>query len=143
MNKDQFAELINGRQYREEMTQTEKQTALTNGLLVCYGCSDDLFEVDGIVSEEFGNWEGGVFFIVKKTDGTIDVIDSDSYEEMNTSYVSIPAIKITTVWCPKDLSCSWRISTEIPHATFDIFEDEGLYCRGIVIEKQDIEDYLN
>lgn len=142
MNKEQFAELLNGRQYREEMTKTDKQTASANGLLVCYGWSDDLFEVDGIVNDEFGNWEGGVFYIVKKTDGSIDVIDSDSYEEINTDYASIPAVKITTEWCPKDLSCSWRISTDIPHATFDIFEGEDLYCRGIVIDKKDIEDYL-
>ena len=29
-----------------------------------------------------------------------------------------------------------------PSATFDIYDDEELYCRGIVLELSDIENYL-
>ena len=53
-------------------------------------------------------------------------------------------IEVTAKWNPKELDCSWLIETGLPAATFDIIEEYGeLYCRGIVIEKADIEEELS
>ena len=50
------------------------------------------------------------------------------------SNAAIPTVR--AVWQPKELKgASWLITTEIPHATFDIYDDENpeqIFCRGIV-----------
>jgi hypothetical protein len=33
---------------------------------------------------------------------------------------------------------SWTYATEIPHATFEVIEDDGPYCRGIVFALADV-----
>ena len=38
---------------------------------------------------------------------------------------------IEALWDPGD-GYSWRYATEIPHATFEIREDDQPYCQGIV-----------
>jgi hypothetical protein len=40
---------------------------------------------------------------------------------------------IDAVWCEGEYS--WTYKTNIPHATFDIWEDGEKYCKGIVFVK--------
>lgn len=126
------------------MTVDEEYLAQENGLLVCMGASDDLLDFKGIICDEIGVDNGGSAFIVKDEVGDIDI---DIYYELDT-ILSLPAsespkIEITAHWNPYELpGCSWLIKTTLPHATFDIMEDGELYCRGIVIEKADIETAL-
>jgi hypothetical protein len=149
MNKEQLAALLNGRQYGDEITESEQALADENGLLVCFGASDDLLELRGIVYDEVGAYDGGVAFLVKKKNGIIGVIGQDDLEEVKEIMDNIGLdfelnqVEIIAEWCPEDLDCSWRIKTELPHATFDIMEDGDLYCRGIVIEKSSIEQALS
>ena len=147
MTKEQFAQLLNGRTYGNEITSEEEDLAKENGLLICFGASDDLLEMRGIIYEEYGTYEGGTTLLVRKKTG-ISAIDLDKYNELmeilkdNDFEIDIKRIPIESEWCPSDLKCSWRISTTIPHATFDIMEDDGLYCRGIVIHISDIEPLI-
>lgn len=147
MTKEQFAQLLNGRTYGNEITTEEEDLAKENGLLICFGASDDLLEMRGIIYEEYGTYEGGTTLLVQKKTG-ISAIDLDKYNELmeilkdNDFEIDIKRIPIKSEWCPSDLKCSWRISTTIPHATFDIMEDDGLYCRGIVIHISDIEPLI-
>lgn len=147
MTKEQFAQLLNGRTYRNEITTEEEDLAKENGLLICFGASDDLLEMRGIIYEEYGTYEGGTTLLVRKKTG-ISAIDLGKYNELmeilkdNDFELDIKRIPIKSEWCPSDLKCSWRISTTIPHATFDIMEDDGLYCRGIVIHISDIEPLI-
>ena len=46
------------------------------------------------------------------------------------------APKVVAVW-DKD-GYSWVIESEIPHETFDIFDGEDKYCRGIVFALKDV-----
>jgi len=148
MTKEQFAQLLNGRTYGNEITSEEDDLAKENGLLICFGASDDLLEMRGIIYEEYGTYEGGTTLLVQKKTG-ISAIDIHKYNELmeilkdNDFELDIKRIPIKSEWCPSDLKCSWRISTTIPHATFDIMEDDGLYCRGIVIHISDIEPLIN
>lgn len=147
MTKEQFAQLLNGRTYGNEITSEEEDLAKENGLLICFGASDDLLEMRGIIYEEYGTYEGGTTLLVQKKTG-ISAIDLDKYNELmeilkdNDFELDIKRIPIKSEWCPSDLKCSWRISTTIPHATFDIMEDDGLYCRGIVMHISDIEPLI-
>ena len=149
MNKEQFAELLNGRQYRDEITKEEEKLAKENGLLVCFGASDDLLEFRGIVYDEVGAYDGGSALLVKKKGGKIGVMSEDDFKEvqeiMDDKELDFELLKVEVVaeWCHDDLECSWRIKSDLPHATFDIMDDGELYCRGIVIEKSVIEQGLS
>lgn len=126
MTKEEFADLLNGRQYREEMTSKEAQLAKDLGFFVFYGASDDLLEVRGLEEDEYGAMDGTTVFI--NPDLTITEKSKDPR-----------SIFITAHWAPKDIDASWYISSQIGGASFDIMEDDELYCRGIVIHKSDLD----
>ena len=119
MNAKQFADKLDGRQYLKEITKEEAQLAKELGFLVVFGRSDDLTELRGVLNGEIGCWEGG------------DLECEDLPE------------KIRAVWCPDNAAYSWGYETVMPHATFRIFEDEDLYCIGLVIDWNIVkaEDY--
>jgi len=142
MTKEQLAATINGREYRNELTASNKEEASKNGLIVVYGCSDDLLELEGAVEQEIGAWEGVTAFIFKRKDELVVMDEEDFDEEKKTleKYgVDLKGNKIEAIWSPDDPECSWLIKTELPHATFDIMEDGELYCRGIVISVNDLK----
>ena len=53
MNIQDFAKILNGREYGDEISTTEEQVAKENKLLVVFGYSDDCVELRGVVDEEF------------------------------------------------------------------------------------------
>lgn len=107
MNKlKEFAEKLNGRQYLNELTKELEAYAKENGIVIVYGQSDDLMEVRGAIDEEFGCYDGGMFYL--------------------------GFAKVEAVWCPKGTDYSWGYETDIPHETFTIMEDDEHYCKGIV-----------
>ncbi|MXO31784.1 hypothetical protein [Apibacter sp. B2912] len=148
MKKEKLAQLLNGRQYGEEMTDEEQLQAEKNGLLVCFGASDDLLEFRGIMSDEAGIYGGGSIFLYKNKDQKFAFLDEPSYDELSATLdqkglpISLKTLPIKAEWCPEKLDCTWLITTDIPHATFDIYDNEELYCRGIVLKLSDIKNYL-
>jgi hypothetical protein len=150
MNTEQFVALLQGRQYRDEITEELEETAKENGLLVLFGASDDLLELRGAVSDEVGAYKGGIVYLVKKKGNKLGVVSEHVLDEIqalmseNDLEYSLPKIKAAaSEWCPPSLACSWLITTDFPHSTFDIMEDNDLYCRGVVIDIRDIENALN
>lgn len=138
MSKEEFAERLNGRQYREEITGEERTEARVAGLVVVYGASDDLMEFDGAIHDEFGCYDGGTALI--DAQGLLDreKID-DEDDEAIADYVSRKksAKQIEALWA-KEGDYSWTYKTDIPHATFEIMEDDQPYCRGIVFSVADL-----
>ena len=140
MTKEEFASGLNNREYGSELTQYERQRAKESGLVVVYGASDDLVEFDGAIRDEGGCYDGG------------DVYFDRTGVAQNGEKL---ANKITAVWCGKvddepagDLSefqtenretITWTYKTDIPHATFMVYEDGEPYCRGIVFSIEDIK----
>ena len=103
----EFAKKLNGRKYRKEITPVEEKEAKELGFIVLFGYSDDNAELRGSIDDEIGCWNGGRVY--KNGDLFVDA-----------------------VWCKDDFS--WTYETNIPHATFDIYDDDEKYCRGIVFE---------
>ena len=58
MTKEQFAEMLNGSEYRNEISRDQAKIAKDHNLLVCFGASDDLLEMRGIINDELGAWDG-------------------------------------------------------------------------------------
>lgn len=111
MNREELANLLNGRQYRQEITRKEEKIAKDNNLIVIFGASDDLCEIVGALNDEVDCYGGGASY----------------------TYFNAP---INIEW-NKD-GYSWVYETSLPHSTFEIFEDEEKYCRGIVIDMLEV-----
>ena len=112
----EFASGLNGREHGNEMTSFEEQRAKELGFVVVFGYSDDNAEFRGAYDEEIGCYDGGRVF------------------EWGEYYID-------AVWCEGEFT--WTYNTNIPHATFDIFDDEEKYCKGIVFELKDMLNQLD
>lgn len=66
MKKEELAAMLNGREYRNEITREEAAEAKAAGLVVVYGASDDLMEFEGAIRDELGCYDGGTAFVDKK-----------------------------------------------------------------------------
>ena len=108
----EFAEGLNGRDYGKEIYPYEERRAKELGFVVVFGYSDDNTEFRGAVYEEIGCFDGGRVYE-----------DGEKY--------------IDAVWC--DDGYSWTYNTNIPHATFDIYDGCEKYCKGIVFKLKDME----
>lgn len=123
----EFAEKLNGREYRSEITRIEENEAKELGFVIVFGASDDLIEFSGAIDDEADCYDGG----------TIHFDKNGIFEECDYVCKYALAAKklckiIEAIWCEGEYS--WTYKTDIPHATFDILEDGEKYCRGIVFE---------
>jgi hypothetical protein len=129
MNIQEFAAMLNSREYRREITKEEKKLAKELGFVVAYGASDDLMELEGAINDEFGCCDGGTAFITK--DG---ILSSCEDECIHFQKAMEAAKKITAHWCKDKEGFTWSYETDFPHETFRIYDDGEKYCRGIVFD---------
>lgn len=130
----EFAEMLNGREYRQEITKEEAAIAKEENLVIVFGASDDLMEFRGAIYEEVGCWDGGEAFI-----DDMGMLLENKCDDSDCPYFKQEkehAFKITAVWDSEGYS--WIYKTDIPHKTFDILEDGEKYCRGIVFKTTDM-----
>ena len=128
MNIQEFAKLLDGREYGNEITLSEIEKAKELGFVVVYGYSDDGAEFDGAIRDDVGCYGGGEIYINK--DGIFEPCTEDcKYSEKEKAKCKV----INAVWSDGG-EYSWTYETDIPHATFDIVEDGEKFCRGIVFE---------
>lgn len=127
ITKEEMAEMLNGRQYGEEMSAQEQALAKASGLVVVFGASDDLMELNGAIVDEVDLYGGGVVHL--NSEGPYDgECESPSCPHDAEIRDSCPAI--TALW--DEEGYSWVYKTDIAHATFEILEGGEKYCRGIV-----------
>ena len=110
MTLKEFAKMLDGREYRHEITKEEEALAKELGFVVVFGYSDDNAELRGAIDDEIDCYDGGVL--------EHDDLPSTIYAD----------------WCPEDMDCSWAYGTSIQHENFNIYEDGELYCVGIVCD---------
>lgn len=133
MKPIELANILNGREYGEEITDDEAKLAASNGLVVVFGYSDDNMVLRGAIDDEEHCYDGGYALVTKNgiLQNQCDCDECPYFEKEKKQ-----AQKIKAIW---DIDgYSWVYETEIPHATFEIFEDSETYCRGIVFSLDDI-----
>ena len=108
----EFADGLNGRDYGNEITPFEEQRAKELGYVIVFGYSDDCAEFRGAIYDEIDCFDGGRVF------------------EENGKYID-------AVWC--EGGYTWSYNTNIPHETFDLYEDGEKWCKGIIFKKSDTE----
>lgn len=114
---------LNGLQYplREVHLKDLREYCKQNGIVMCFGSSDDLMELDGAISDEYGCYDGG----------TICIDENGKQADANKYY------PITAVWAKDDIS--WQYEFEPKHEVFTIYEDADIYCKGIVFFVDDLK----
>lgn len=127
MNIDEVAELLDGRQYRSEVDLPLRALLQKENILVVYGASDDIVCLDGAIYDEW-------YWPVYLKDGKMI---TNQCEEGCPYYEKekLAGWKIDPIW-PEE-NPFWTFETELDHVTFNIWDGETLYCRGIVINLMD------
>lgn len=133
MDAKEAAALLNGREYRKEITREEEAALKAAGLVAVFGASDDLVEFRGAIHDEAGAHDGGSVAI---SSTGLPVNECDNDECPHFQKIIAAAQKIDAIWGEDDISWSYR--TSIPHETFQIMEDGEVYCRGIVFALADV-----
>ena len=141
MTPQEFAGSITGKEYPFSLTSEERELAKANRLLVLWGQSDDLLELDGITRDEAGAWNGvmarvdpeGVLPISK--DGTLLSDEPTTIQEcivLADRYRQ--SWKVKAEWCPEGTNLSWEISVDdtLDQAEFMVLEDGKPMCKGVV-----------
>ena len=134
MTPFELAAILTGREYSEEITGTECAFAKAHGLVVVFGASDDLMEFRGAIDDELDAYEGTTAYL--DSNGLLQN-DCGNDECPHFANIKAKAQTVEAIW-DRD-GYSWIFKTDIPHATFEIVEDDDKYCRGIVFALADLE----
>ena len=138
MTAKELAVKLNDSQYDhiESLVSFISKLAKNNGLVIVYGASDNLMEFRGAIYDEFPCYEGGTAYLNK--DGLI----SNEYDDPDCPYYeklkSKATFKIEAKWSDNK-EYIWIYKTSLPHETFDIWEGDEKYCRGIVFSIDNLE----
>lgn len=125
----EIAEKLNGIAYGEDISDIEAE-AKEHGIVIVMGASDDLMEFSGAIEDEGGlaYGKGGKVYFDRSG------VSQDDAKRDNV---------IAAIWCnshdENGVPATWSYKTEIPHEKFKVFEDEELYCIGIVFSIEDIQ----
>ncbi len=134
ITKEELAQMLNGNQYGNECPNQEDKLAKENNLVIVFGYSDDNMEFEGAIDDEVGCYDGGFAYVTK--DGLLqNECDYEDYSYFKKEQEK--AQKIEAIWDTGGYS--WIYKTNIPHAVFEILEDEDKYCLGIVFSLDDLK----
>jgi hypothetical protein len=139
MTKESLAAMINGRSIGKELTPDEIRLAKDAGLVVVFGASDDLMEVEGALCDEAAVYDGDTVMIDSEGVLNRDRIDEYDDEEVANFVARKKTAKEIEAVFDGELGYCWTYKTDIPHATFEIVEDGASYCRGIVFSVDDLK----
>jgi hypothetical protein len=138
MHIQDVANILNGIKYGEEdkvLTADLQKQLKDHGIVVVYGCSDDLVEFRGAIYDELGYGESAP---ITKTGLLENKCDHGCpyFKEMSKDVVSY----VNALWCEED-NHAWTYETNIPHVTFNMYDDDEehfVYCRGIIFSLSDV-----
>lgn len=134
MTLEEFANKLNGNQYREEITKELVEQAGQYGFVVMFGYSDDNVELRGAIDDAVGACNGTDVFFNKGNVVQLEEPFDDLDEQMDflKKYgIRLDKKKVSAIW-DEQQEFVWSFKTDIEHATFDIFEDDDPFCKGIV-----------
>lgn len=145
LTKERLAEMLNGRDMTLEYdTPTWKD--VQDNLVVLYGHSDDLIEVRGAVHDEMNRYECTQFALVlageQIDDGeNVVIMDTPSIMLLSEDYDQSNNPRLITVRYSSvdNTQADWEFETDMPHATFMLNKKGKPFCKGIVIDLDEIE----
>lgn len=145
MTTQQLAELLNNRQYSNEIDTEEIQLAKDHNYLVVFGHSDDCVELRGILYEEYTvdttiliGKKGERMFVETDTSDLEGFDDFDGvykhFKELGCIQVSDCSVEPTNYITSEYGMNGWEFTTDLPHSTFQIYDEDDLHGNGLVID---------
>ncbi len=136
MTIEELAKELNGNQCGDELTDEQEKQAIKSGMIVIVGCSDDVVQMMGAVDNEVGAYNGATIYF-DRYGLLINACNDDDcpYHEDQRE----KAKTVNAFWCKPKQDFPWTFETEIPHETFDIFEDGEPFCKGIIFEMESLK----
>lgn len=134
----EVADDLEGRQYRKEVSSTERELLRQAGIIVVYGVSDDTIAFEGAIYDELYSEK-----IYLTRDGPND---RHGLRKLGIPDGVIQALPIITSRFGNGSPC-WRFNLEngtgplarnVRRATFMIYEDDEPFCEGLVFYKKDL-----
>lgn len=133
MTPQEAADKLNNSQYPAEGSPTLFAAMKAAGLVAVFGASDDLMEFRGAIDDELGAWQGAAAYLTSagllKNECSQDDCPYHA-KERDKAFV------IEAIWDRDGIP--WQYKTTIPHVTFDVYEDDDVYCLGIVFALVDV-----
>lgn len=138
-----FARELDGRAYGRELTAEDKACAKELGIVVAYGASDDLCELEGALCDEIDCYNGGTAHLSQN--GVLEEIvrlkcPCDVTEDCPLAQQVVKQGNLLQIyWCAEDADgFAWDYKIDVPSVAFRIFDHGVKYCRGIVFFKDDL-----
>ena len=135
MNLKDMTHLLNYRISEGDILKDIQKLARSEGIVIVYGYSDDLMEFRGAINDEVSAYDGGTAYLDAK-----GIIQNECDNEDCPYHQAIlqNARVVKAIWHNQGNPC-WTYETTIPHETFEIKEDDELYCIGIVFYLKDVD----
>lgn len=134
MNIDQWRDKLDGREYRQEITDQEILELSKDGMVIVYGYSDDNTILSGFINEFISTWDGGTISIDTELKEVLEECECKC-NHYKVAYER--SVDINVLWC-KDDEYSWTYETKIKSREFDILEDGEKYCKAIIFNVHDL-----
>lgn len=139
MTIKEFADGLTGRSLDFGISNIEAQRAKELGFVIVFGASDDLIEFEGAIRDEEYCSNGTVIYLTAdglfepkkycpRHDGDVFVCECEFIKQKQDLCKTI-----TVHWCGES-GFTWAYETDIPHETFELYDEEEKYCRGIVFD---------
>ena len=151
---EDLAKLLDGNEYRDELQNDYGMNVYDlckeKGWVIAYGASDDLLELEGVITDELGAWDGCIAQFYKKDSYYPEYEEEDTYRKAKedifypieesvlkhtkeTNYKD--TVVIESLWCPAGTDMSWQINVAgAPCAKFNVMEDDEVYCEAAIID---------
>lgn len=134
-NIQKWADLLNGREYGNEISDEEMLQAKNDEVVIVFGASDDLMWFRGAIYAELDAYEGTTAYFDRSG------LMTNQCENNRCPYhhkITAEAATIDAIFSGED-DFTWTFKTHIEHKTFVIYEDGEPYCRGIVFELASVD----
>jgi len=136
MTKEQFSERLEGREYRHEFAEEDRELAEVHGLVAVYAYSDDTMVFDGAIRGCASCYDGGPVAVAPYGPFVSECeCERCPYAEREAGKCKI----IRAVWCGEGKP-PWTYEMDIHHSKFNIYEDGEIWCIGIVFDLADLEE---
>jgi len=128
-----FAILLDGNQFRKELTDMQRLMAIDRGLIVVYGTLGGKFYIDGYLDQKIDSLKDKKIWFNRENEYK-GVKDRDQYghtpdEECN-NFIELRMYKPEA-----DIA----FYSDVPHQSFRILKNSKIYCVGLVMHVDDLK----
>ena len=132
---EEFALMLNGRKYKDEITAEEIKEASDSNLVVVMGKSDDTTVLCGAIDAQVNTTDGGEIYLTPQ--GVFEECPCNCiYSQRAKKNAKI----LKAIWCKGPYV--WHYEINVPHYTFEIIDNQPAenlkFCQGIIFNLKEL-----